>query len=108
MHDGHNFCMAAIIKQKFTLAYVRVLIDDILAQGNYKSEVKETQNDLKSILLNFAARVSNEAQKTSIIYAKSSNENEEHSWSGENSFFQALQIDQKTLRTSLLEKDKQI
>lgn len=100
--------MAAIIKQNFTLAYVRVLIDDILAHGNYKQDVKESHNDLKSILLNFAARVSSETQKTSIIYAKELNENEQHSWSGEKSFLQALQIDQRTLRSNLLEKDKQI
>ena len=62
--------MAAIIKQNFTLAYVRVLIDEILASGNYKSDVKESQTDLKSVLLGFAAKVCKETLKTSIISVK--------------------------------------
>ena len=62
--------MAAIIKQNFTLAYVRVLIASILEQGEFKiakSDSNSLQTDLRSTLLGFASTVWQEAHKTSMI-----------------------------------------
>lgn len=62
--------MAAIIKQNFTLAYVRALITNILKEAEYKladPSPNSPHNDLKSTLLSFAACVWHQAHKTSMI-----------------------------------------